>query len=104
MVFMFLIPAVTMSLQEENEVAPFNCSSLGLSQDWQVWRMRLLVLVAFALLPTVLYYFQRTPIGRASGNIDSGGTLLVLTSDCSSWPRRLWPLVFLPVRSPTTRL
>ncbi len=79
MVFMFLIPAVTMrSLAEEKQTGTIELLVTRPVADWQIVGgkfMAAFVLVAIALLPTWLYYFSVWQLGAPQGNIDFGGTL-----------------------------
>lgn len=79
MVFMFLIPAVTMrTFAEEKQSGTIELLVTRPITDWQIVGGKFFacfVLVAFAVLPTVLYYFSVYQLGAPPGNIDSGGTL-----------------------------
>lgn len=79
MVFMFLIPAVTMrSFAEEKQNGTIELLVTRPIADWQIVGGKFLasfVLVFIALLPTVLYYFSVYELGDPKGNIDLGGTL-----------------------------
>lgn len=79
MVFMFLIPAVTMrSLAEEKQTGTIELLVTRPVTDWQIVVgkfMASFVLVTIALLPTWLYYFSVWQLGAPQGNIDFGGTL-----------------------------
>jgi len=79
MVFMFLIPAVTMrSLAEEKQTGTIELLVTRPVADWQIVGgkfMAAFVLVVIALLPTWLYYFSVWQLGAPQGNIDFGGTL-----------------------------
>ena len=79
MVFMFLIPAVTMrTFAEEKQSGTIELLVTRPITDWQIVGGKFLAcfaLVAFALIPTVLYYFSVHQLGAPPGNIDSGGTL-----------------------------
>ncbi len=79
MVFMFLIPAVTMrTFAEEKQSGTIELLVTRPISDWQIVGGKFLacfMLVVFALLPTVLYYFSVHQLGAPVGNIDSGGTL-----------------------------
>jgi ABC-2 type transport system permease protein len=78
-VFMFLIPAITMrTLAEETQTGTIELLVTRPVSDWQViggkfWACLLLVL--FALLPTVLYAVSVYLLGQPKGNMDIGGTL-----------------------------
>jgi ABC-2 type transport system permease protein len=79
MVFMFLIPAVTMrAFAEEKQSGTIELLVTRPITDWQIVGGKFLacfVLVVFALLPTLLYYFSVHQLGAPVGNIDSGGTI-----------------------------
>ncbi|MDX2135000.1 MAG: gliding motility-associated ABC transporter permease subunit GldF [Saprospiraceae bacterium] len=79
MVFLFLIPAVTMrSFSEENQTGTLELLVTRPLTDWQIVTgkyLAALVLVVFALLPTVLYYITVYNLGAPPGNLDSGGIL-----------------------------
>lgn len=77
MVFMFLIPAVTMRmLAEENQSGAIELLVTRPISDWQIVLGKFfagLSLVFFALLPTGLYYLTVYQLGAPAGNLDSGG-------------------------------
>jgi len=79
MVFMFLIPAVTMrTFAEEKQSGTIELLVTRPISDWQIVGGKFLacfMLVVFALVPTVLYYFSVHKLGAPVGNIDSGGTI-----------------------------
>jgi ABC-2 type transport system permease protein len=79
LIFMFLIPAVTMrSFAEERQSGAIELLVTRPVTDWQIVAgkfLACLVLVLFALLPTVLYYFSIYQLGAPKGNLDSGGIL-----------------------------
>jgi ABC-2 type transport system permease protein len=79
MVFMFLIPAVTMrSLAEEKQTGTIELLVTRPVTDWQIVGGKFLaafILVVIALLPTWLYYFSVWQLGAPQGNIDFGGTM-----------------------------
>ncbi len=79
LVFMFLIPAVTMrTFAEEKQSGTIELLVTRPISDWQIVGgkcLACLVLVAFALLPTLLYYFTVYQLGAPVGNLDSGGIL-----------------------------
>ena len=79
MVFMFLIPAVTMrTFAEEIQTGTIELLATRPITDWQIVGGKFLAcftLVAFALLPTVLYYVSVYELGAPPGNLDSGGIL-----------------------------
>jgi len=79
MVFMFLIPAVTMrSFAEEKQTGTIELLATRPITDWQIVGGKFLAcfaLVAFALVPTILYYVSVYQLGAPPGNLDSGGIL-----------------------------
>ena len=79
MVFMFLIPAVTMrTFAEEKQSGTIELLATRPITDWQIVGgkfLACLALVVFALLPTVLYYVSVYQLGAPPGNLDSGGIL-----------------------------
>ena len=79
LVFLFLIPAVTMrTFAEENQTGTIELLVTRPISDWQIVGGKFLAcftLVAFALLPTVLYYVTVYMLGAPVGNLDSGGIL-----------------------------
>jgi len=79
MIFMFLIPAVTMrSFAEEKQSGTIELLTTRPVTDWQIVAgkyLACLALVVFALLPTVLYYITVYVLGQPQGNLDSGGIL-----------------------------
>ncbi|HLP93834.1 MAG TPA: gliding motility-associated ABC transporter permease subunit GldF [Saprospiraceae bacterium] len=79
MVFMFLIPAVTMrTFAEEKQSGTIELLATRPITDWQIVGgkfLACLTLVVFALLPTALYYVSVYQLGAPPGNLDSGGIL-----------------------------
>src|ERR1700754_60352 len=77
--FMFLIPAITMrSLAEERKEGTFELLFTRPLTDWQIILGKYLasvLLVLFALLPTLVYYFSVSPLGTPQGNIDTGAVI-----------------------------
>lgn len=77
MIFLFLIPAVTMrSFAEEKQSGTIELLVTRPLSDWQIVGgkfLACLVLVGFALLPTLLYYITVYQLGETKGNLDSGG-------------------------------
>ena len=77
MVFMFLIPAITMrSFAEETQTGTIELLATRPITDWQIVGGKFLacfILVAFALVPTVIYYISVYQLGSPAGNLDSGG-------------------------------
>lgn len=76
-IFMFLIPAVTMrAFAEEKQSGTLELLVTRPLSDWQIVGgkfLACLALVAFALLPTLLYYITVYQLGDPKGNLDSGG-------------------------------
>jgi len=79
LVFLFLIPAVTMSsFAEENQKGTIEFLSTKPLTDLQIVMGKYLAnftLVLFALLPTLIYYYSVHQLGSPPGNLDSGGIL-----------------------------
>ncbi len=79
MVFMFLIPAITMrSFAEERQSGTIELLSTRPISDLKIVLGKYfacLTLVAFALLPTVLDYVTVHQLGSPPGNLDSGAIL-----------------------------
>ena len=77
LVFLFLIPAVTMrTLAEEKQSGTIELLATRPISDWQIVGGKFLacwLLVAFALLPTLLYYLTVYQLGSPKGNLDTGG-------------------------------
>lgn len=78
-VFMFLIPAVTMrTFAEENQSGTIELLVTRPLSDWAIVGGKFFasfLLVVFALVPTVLYYITVYRLGAPPGNLDSGGIL-----------------------------
>lgn len=76
MIFMFLIPAVTMrSFAEEQQSGTIELLETRPLSDWHIVSgkyLACLLLVVFALLPTLLYYWTVHELGSPKGNLDSG--------------------------------
>jgi ABC-2 type transport system permease protein len=77
--FMFLIPAITMrSLAEERKEGTFELLLTRPLTDWQIVLGKYfacLVIVFFAMLPTLVYYYSVYELGTPRGNIDTGGVI-----------------------------
>ncbi len=76
-VFMFLIPAITMrSFAEEKKAGTMELLLTQPVTDLQLVTGKFLaawVIVLFALLPTLIYYFSIYQLGSPVGNLDSAG-------------------------------
>lgn len=74
--FMFLIPAITMrSFAEERREGTYVLLASRPLTDWQIILAKYFacfVLVLFALIPTLLYYYSIIQLGMPKGNIDGG--------------------------------
>lgn len=79
MVFLFLIPAVTMrSFAEEQQTGTIELLTTRPLHDLEIVMGKFLAcfaLVAFAILPTLLYYWTVYELGSPQGNLDSGAIL-----------------------------
>jgi ABC-2 type transport system permease protein len=77
--FMFLIPAITMrSLAEERKEGTFELLLTRPLTDWQIVLGKYLaavIIVLFALVPTLVYYYSVYTLGTPQGNIDTGGVI-----------------------------
>lgn len=76
MVFLFLIPAITMRMfAEEKKTGTIETLLAQPLTDLQIVLAKYfagLILVVFALLPTLVYYYSVYQLGLPPGNIDSG--------------------------------
>ena len=76
MIFTFLIPAVTMrSFAEEQQSGTIEFLTTKPLRDIEIILGKYsacIVLVAFALLPTLIYYITMYQLGSPKGNLDSG--------------------------------
>jgi ABC-2 type transport system permease protein len=76
MVFLFLIPAITMRMfAEEKKGGTIETLLTQPLTDLQIILAKFfagLILVVFALLPTLVYYYSVYQLGLPPGNIDSG--------------------------------
>ncbi|MCC5944394.1 MAG: gliding motility-associated ABC transporter permease subunit GldF [Bernardetiaceae bacterium] len=74
-VLLFLIPAITMRMfAEEKRAGTMELLFTRPLRDWDIILGKYLasfLLVVFALLPTLLYYYSIYNLGNPSGNIDS---------------------------------
>lgn len=79
LIFMFLIPAITMrSFAEENQNGTIELLATKPVTDLSIVLGKYfasLLLVLFALLPTLLYYYTVYQLGAPKGNLDSGAIL-----------------------------
>lgn len=77
-VFMFLAPAITMrSFSEENRAGTIEVLLTKPVSDWQIILSKYgagLLLMIFALLPTLVYFISIFELGAPKGNLDLGGT------------------------------
>ncbi|RCH56693.1 gliding motility-associated ABC transporter substrate-binding protein GldG [Mucilaginibacter hurinus] len=77
--FMFLIPAITMrSLAEERREGTFELLLTRPLTDVQIVAgkyLAALILISFALIPTLIYYYTVYNLGNPAGNIDTGGVI-----------------------------
>ena len=77
--FMFLIPAITMrSLAEERKEGTFELLLTRPLTHWQIVFGKYfasIVLVLFALIPTLVYYYSVYTLGQPQGNIDTGAVI-----------------------------
>ncbi|MGB3181210.1 MAG: gliding motility-associated ABC transporter permease subunit GldF [Cyclobacteriaceae bacterium] len=76
-VFMFLIPAITMrTFAEERRAGTMELLLTKPLTDWQIILGKYFsafLLVIFALVPTLIYYYSIYQLGQPEGNIDSAG-------------------------------
>ena len=75
-IFLFFIPALTMRMfSEEYQSGTLEWLATKPLTDWNVilgkW-ISCVILILFALLPTLLYYFTVYRLGSPIGNVDSG--------------------------------
>src|SRR6201996_1723953 len=77
--FMFLIPAITMrSLAEERKEGTFELLLTRPLTDWQIVAGKYfasVIVVLFALIPTLIYYYSVYNLGTPQGNVDTGGVI-----------------------------
>lgn len=78
-VFMFLIPAITMRMfAEERRSGTIELLLTKPLTDWQIIMGKYLsgwVLVVFAIIPTLIYYWSVRQLGDPVGNIDTAGVI-----------------------------
>jgi ABC-2 type transport system permease protein len=76
---MFLIPAITMrALAEERKEGTFELLATRPLTDFQIVLgkyLACLLIVLFALLPTLMYYCSVYTLGNPQGNIDAGAVI-----------------------------
>lgn len=79
LIFMFLIPAVTMrSFAEENQTGTIELLATRPLRDIEIVLGKYfasLALVLIALIPTILYYYTVHELGSPKGNLDSGAIM-----------------------------
>ena len=79
MIFLFLIPAVTMrSFAEEKSTGTLEILATKPLTDQAIVGgkfLAALVLVVFSLIPTLIYYLSIWQLGSPKGNLDSGGIM-----------------------------
>jgi ABC-2 type transport system permease protein len=77
--FMFLIPAITMrSFAEERREGTYILLATRPLTSWQILAgkyMACLLLVVFALLPTLIYYVSIYQLAMPKGNVDTGAII-----------------------------
>ncbi|MFO7828106.1 MAG: gliding motility-associated ABC transporter permease subunit GldF [Bacteroidales bacterium] len=77
-VFLFLAPAVTMRMfADEKRTGTIELLLTRPLSDFQIIfakYLAALILVLFALLPTLIYFYSVYQLGNPAGNIDTGGT------------------------------
>ncbi|MEJ5996139.1 gliding motility-associated ABC transporter permease subunit GldF [Pedobacter sp. Du54] len=77
--FIFLIPAISMrSFAEERKEGTYVLLATRPLSDWQIILAKYfacVVLVLFALLPTLVYYYSIYQLGMPKGNIDTGAVM-----------------------------
>ncbi|MEM9920385.1 MAG: gliding motility-associated ABC transporter permease subunit GldF [Bacteroidota bacterium] len=78
-IFVFLIPAITMrSFAEENQSGTIELLVTRPLKDWEIISgkyLACLLLVVFAILPTLFYYYSVYQLGAPQGNLDSGAIM-----------------------------
>jgi ABC-2 type transport system permease protein len=77
--FIFLVPAISMrSFAEERKDGTYVLLATRPLSDWQIILAKYfacVVLLLFALLPTLVYYYSIYQLGLPKGNIDTGAVL-----------------------------
>jgi ABC-2 type transport system permease protein len=78
-VFVFLIPAITMrSFAEEKKAGTMELLFTKPLRDWDIILGKYLasfLLVLFALIPTIVYYYSLYRLGNPTGNLDTPGII-----------------------------
>jgi len=78
-VFIFLVPAITMrSFAEEKKAGTMELLFTKPLSDWDIILGKFLasfLLVLFALLPTLIYYYSIYTLGNPAGNLDTPGII-----------------------------
>ncbi len=78
-IFLFLIPAITMRMfAEEKRLRTLELLMTKPLTDFNIVMAKYLaglVLIIFALLPTLIYYYSIIQLGNPVGNVDTGGTI-----------------------------
>ena len=76
---MFLVPAITMrSIAEERREGTFELLATRPISDWEIILGKYfacLLIVLFALIPTLIYYFTVYQLGLTKGNVDTGAVI-----------------------------
>ena len=77
--FLFLIPAITMrSLSDEIRLGTIEILKTKPISDWQIVLGKFfgaLLLILFALMPTIIYAYSIIQLGNPVGNLDIGSTI-----------------------------
>ena len=77
--FLFLIPAITMrSLSDEIRLGTIEILKTKPISDWQIVLGKFfgaLLLILFALIPTIIYAYSIIQLGNPVGNLDIGATI-----------------------------
>ena len=77
--FIFMVPAISMrSFAEERKEGTYVLLATRPLSDWQILLAKYfacVVLVLFALAPTLVYYYSIYQLGMPKGNIDTGAVL-----------------------------
>jgi len=78
-VFIFLVPAITMrSFAEEKKAGTMELLFTKPLRDWDIILGKFLasfLLVLFALIPTLVYYYSVYALGNPTGNLDTPGII-----------------------------